>query len=68
MCQNFCVFDKETKIPPTGRGKLNLEVLQILICMPKVRKLAEIAPNIGFSEFDYLTFASRRLIRVNWAG
>ena len=48
----FCTFDMEKKIPPTGRGKLNLEESQKLICMSKVRNFAEIAPNIGFSEFD----------------
>ncbi len=46
----------EIKIPPTGRGKLNLEVSQELICMAKVRNLAEIAPNIGFTEFDFYDF------------
>ena len=43
----------EIKIPPTGPEKLNLEVSQKLICMAKVRNLAEIAPNIGFTEFDF---------------
>ena len=41
------------KIPPTGPEKLNLEVSQKLICMAKVRNLAEITPNIGFTEFDF---------------
>ena len=41
------------RIPPTGRAKLNLEESQKLICMSKVRNYAEIAPNIGFSEFDF---------------
>ena len=41
------------RIPPTGRRKLNLEESQKLICMSKVRNDAEIAPNIGFSEFDF---------------
>ena len=43
----------EIKIPPTGPEKLNLEVSQKLICMAKVRNLAEIAPNIRFTEFDF---------------
>ena len=59
----------EIKIPPTGRGKLNLEVLQILICISKVRYLAEIAPNIGFTEFDFYdlyrsTFEKSELGRI----
>ena len=41
------------RIPPTGRRKLNLEESQKLICMSKVRNYAELAPNIGFSEFDF---------------
>ena len=41
------------KIPPTGPVKLNLAVSQKLICMAKVRNLAEITPNIGFTEFDF---------------
>ena len=41
------------RIPPTGRGKLNLEESQKLIAMSKVRNFADIAPNIGFSEFDF---------------
>ena len=41
------------KIPPTGPEKLNLEVSQKLICMAKVRNLAEITPNIGLTEFDF---------------
>ena len=32
---------------------LNLEESQKLICMSKVINYAEIAPNIGFSEFDF---------------
>ena len=59
----------EIKIPPTGPGKLNLEVSQKLICMSKVRNLAEIAPNIGFTEFDFYdlyrsTFEKRELGRI----
>ena len=38
-------------IHPTGRGKLNLEESQKLFAMSKVRNFADIAPNIGFSEF-----------------
>ena len=49
----ICIFDMEIKIPPKGPEKLNLEVSQKLICMSKVRNLAEIAPNIGFTEFDF---------------
>ena len=30
-----------------------MEESQKLICMSKVRNFAEIAPNIGFSEFDF---------------
>ena len=57
------------KIPPTGPEKLNLEVSQKLICMAKVRNLAEIAPNIGFTEFDFYdlyrsTFEKSELGRI----
>ncbi|MDY4562828.1 MAG: hypothetical protein SPD85_04385 [Candidatus Cryptobacteroides sp.] len=41
----------EKRIPPTGRGKLNLEESQKLICMSEVRDFAEFAPDVGFSEF-----------------
>ena len=44
---------RRKRIPPTGRGKLNLEESQIIICMSKVRNFAELAPNIGLSEFDF---------------
>lgn len=59
----------EIKIPPTGPEKLNLEVSQKLICMSKVRNLAEIAPNIGFTEFDFFdlyrsTFEKSELGRI----
>ena len=59
----------EIKIPPTGPAKLNLEVSQKLICMSKVRNLAEIAPNIGFTEFDFYdlyrsTFEKSELGRI----
>ncbi|MDD5790989.1 MAG: hypothetical protein PUD22_00195, partial [Erysipelotrichaceae bacterium] len=40
-----------------------------LICMPKVRNFAELAPNIGFSEFDFYdlyrsTFEKSELGRI----
>ena len=59
----------EIKIPPTGPEKLNLEVSQKLICMAKVRNLAEIAPNIRFTEFDFYdlyrsTFEKSELGRI----
>ena len=59
----------EIKIPPTGPEKLNLEVSQKLIYMSKVRNLAEIAPNIGFTEFDFYdlyrsTFEKSELGRI----
>lgn len=59
----------EIKIPPTGPEKLNLEVSQKLICMSEVRNLAEIAPNIGFTEFDFFdlyrsTFEKSELGRI----
>ena len=28
MCYILCIFDMEKRIPPTGRGKLNLEESQ----------------------------------------
>ena len=40
------------RIPPTGRGKLNLEESQNKSAC-QVRIFAELAPNIGFSEFDF---------------
>ena len=40
------------RIPPTGRGKLNLEESQNKSAC-QVRNFAELAPNIGFSEFDF---------------
>ena len=57
------------RIPPTGRGKLNLEESQKLIAMSKVRNFADIAPNIGFSEFylydlDRSTFEKSELGRM----
>ena len=57
------------KIPPTGHANLNLEVSQKLICMAKVRNLAEIASNIGFTEFDFYdlyrsTFEKSELGRI----
>ena len=63
------LFGIEIKIPPTGPEKLNLEVSQKLICMSKVRNLAEIAPNIGFTEFDFYdlyrsTFEKSELGRI----
>lgn len=59
----------EIKIPPTGPEKLNLEVSQKLICMSKVRNLAEITANIGFTEFDFYdlyrsTFEKSELGRI----
>ena len=59
----------EIKIPPTGPGKLNLEVSQKLIWMAKIRNLAEIAPSIGFTEFDLydiyrMTFEKSELGRI----
>lgn len=46
-----------------------MEVSQKLICMSKVRNLAEIAPNIGFTEFDFFdlyrsTFEKSELGRI----
>ena len=46
-----------------------MEVSQKLICMSKVRNLAEIAPNIGFTEFDFYdlyrsTFEKSELGRI----
>ena len=46
-----------------------MEVSQKLICMAKVRNLAEIAPNIGFTEFDFYdlyrsTFEKSELGRI----
>ena len=49
------------RIPQTGRRKLNLEESQELICMSKLRNFAELAPNIGFLEFDFLTSIGKRL-------
>ena len=40
------------RIPPTGRAKLNLEESRDKFAC-QVRNFAEIAPNIGFSEFDF---------------
>ena len=40
------------RIPPTGRAKLNLEESQNKSAC-QVRNFAELAPNIGFSEFDF---------------
>ena len=40
------------RIPPTGRSKLNLEESQNKSAC-QVRYFAELAPNIGFSEFDF---------------
>lgn len=59
----------EKRIPPTGRGKLNLEESQKNLAMSKVRKLVEIAPNIGFTEFDFYdlyrsTFEKSELGRI----
>ena len=42
----------EKRIPPTGRAKLNLEESRNKSAC-QVRNFAEIAPNIGFSEFDF---------------
>ena len=36
--------------------------------MSKVRKFADIAPNIGFSEFDFYDLYRSRLSSVRWAG
>lgn len=47
----FCVFDIEKENSSKVRGKPNLEESQKLIAMSKVRNFADIAPNIGFSEF-----------------
>ena len=46
-----------------------MEVSQKLICKSKVRNLAEIAPNIGFTEFDFYdlyraTFEKSELGRI----
>lgn len=46
-----------------------MEVSQKLICMSKVRNLAEIAPNIGYTEFDFYdlyrsTFEKSELGRI----
>ena len=56
------------KIPPTGRGKLNLEKSQKTLHV-KGTKLAEIALNFGFTEFDFYdpyrsTFEKRELGRI----
>ena len=40
------------RIPPTGRAKLSLEESQNKSAC-QVQNFAEIAPNIGFSEFDF---------------
>ena len=60
---------RRKRIPPTGRRKLNLEDPQELICMSKLLYFAELAPNIGFSEFDFYdlyrsTFAKSELGRM----
>lgn len=48
---------------------MNLEVSQKLICIAKVRNSAEIAPSIGFTEFDFYdlyrsTFEKSELGRI----
>ena len=57
------------RIPPTALGKLFLEVSQKLLCMAKVQKIAEITPNIPFSEFNFYdlyrsTFEKSELGRI----
>ena len=63
---NILIWRK--RIPPTGRAKQNLEESQNKSAC-QVRNFAELAPNIGFSEFDFYdlyrsTFEKSELGRI----
>lgn len=54
---------------PTSPWEVEFGEIEKLICMSKVRNFAEMAPNIGFSEFDFYdingsTFEKSELSRI----